>query len=109
MNEAVQTVSASIKISALPDVSAGSRWGAVLSALGLLLLLYLVTAISSQYRNPWKLVEGADGQASTSKFQWFLWVMAVLFAYTALWVLRAEQGDLLAVRTAPAGHVITSS
>jgi hypothetical protein len=39
MNEAVQAVSASIKISALPDVSAGSRWGAVLSALGLLLLL----------------------------------------------------------------------
>jgi hypothetical protein len=103
MNEAMQAVHASLRSAALQDVSAGLRWAAVLSGLGVLLLLYLVTAIFSKELNPWKLVEGADGQASTSKFQWFLWIIVILFSYTALWVLRAEQGDFLALRTAPAG------
>ena len=86
---------------ASPHVSAGSKWVAVLSGLGLLLLIYLATMIRTSYRNPWKLVEGADGAASTSKFQWFLWIIVILFAYTALWVLRAEQNNFAALSEIP--------
>ena len=86
---------------ASPHVSAGSKWVAVLSGLGLLLLIYLATMVRTSYRNPWKLVEGADGAASTSKFQWFLWIIVILFAYTALWVLRAEQNNFAALSEIP--------
>jgi hypothetical protein len=86
---------------ASPHVSAGSKWVALLSGLGLLLLIYLATMIRTSYRNPWKLVEGADGAASTSKFQWFLWLIVILFSYTALWVLRAEQNNFAALSEIP--------
>ncbi len=99
MNEAVQfAASATAKTVA---VSAGLKWGAVASGLGLLVLVYLATMIRSGERNPWKLVEGADGSASTSKFQWFLWIIVILFAYTALWVLRAEHGNYSALSEVP--------
>jgi hypothetical protein len=85
-------------------VSRGQEWGAVACGLGLLVLLYLATMVfaGQGYRNPWKLVEGADGAASTSKFQWFLWLIVILFSYTALWVLRALQGDFSALSEIPA-------
>jgi len=82
-------------------VSAGLKWGAVASGLGLLVLLYLATMVASGKGNPWQLVEGADGSASTSKFQWFLWLIVILFGYTALWVLRAEQGNFSALSEVP--------
>ena len=46
---------------------------------------------------------GTDGRVSTSKFQWFAWIAVILFAYAALWVLRAEQGEFGALGVAPAG------
>jgi hypothetical protein len=101
MNEAVRVV-ASTTANATA-VSAGLKWGAVLSGLGLLVLLALAMMIIAPKgnRNPWKLVEGADGASSTSKFQWFLWLIVILFAYTALWVLRAEQGNFSALSEIP--------
>jgi len=74
-------------------VSAGWKWTAVLIGVGVLVTFYLLASVLSEYWNPWKLVEGADGSASTSKFQWFLWLVVIIFAYTVLWVLRANQGD----------------
>jgi hypothetical protein len=35
-----------------------------------------------------KLFEGADGRASTSKFQFFLWTIVVLFTYPALYSIK---------------------
>ena len=101
MNAAVQAV-ASTTANATA-VSVGLKWEAVLSGLGLLILLGLVIVIiaPSGTRNPWKLVEGADGSSSTSKFQWFLWLIVILFGYTALWVLRAEQGNFSALSEIP--------
>jgi len=101
MNEAVQAV-ASTTTNATA-VSAGLKWGAVLSGLGLLVLLGLTIVIIAPRgtRNPWKLVEGADGSSSTSKFQWFLWLIVILFGYAALWVLRAEQGIFSALSEIP--------
>ena len=46
-------------------------------------------------------MEGADGWASTSKLQWLLWIVVILFAYTALWVLRAKQGHCSAISQVP--------
>jgi hypothetical protein len=99
MNEAMYAVAMTTAKTA--DVSAGLKWGAALSGLGLLVLLYLLTAALSHQWNPTKVVEGFDGLASTSKFQWFLWLMVILFAYTALWVLRAEQGNYSALSEIP--------
>src|SRR6266566_563205 len=103
MNVAMRAVAAGAAKAAAPHVSAGLRWGAVLCGLGLLLLLFLAVAIAAPkgQRSPWQLVKGADGAASTSKFQWFLWLVVVLFAYTALWVLRAEQGNFSALNQLP--------
>ena len=84
-----------------PHTSAGAKWGAAASGLGLLLLLYVVTAAMSHHWNPRELVNGFDGFASTSKLQWFLWLVVIIFAYTALWVLRAEQSDLSALNKIP--------
>lgn len=82
-------------------VSAGWKWIAVLIGLGVLVLLYLLTVITAKIWNPWKLVEGADGSPSTSKLQWFLWLVVIIFAYTVLWVLRAEQGNYSAISEVP--------
>jgi hypothetical protein len=103
MNEATGTIVASAGTILRYSTSAGQKWGAVLSALGLLALLYLVTAVSTRSFNPWRLVMGFDGRASTSKFQWFLWIAAIVFAYTALWVLRTEQGEFAALGVTSAG------
>jgi len=84
-----------------PHTSAGAKWGAVGSGLGVLLLLYVVTAVMSRHWNPRELVNGFDGFASTSKLQWFLWLVVIIFAYFALWVLRAEQSDLSALSKVP--------
>jgi len=50
-----------------PHASTGAKWGAVGSGLGVLLLLYAVTAVTSRQWDPRKLVNGFDGFASTSK------------------------------------------
>ena len=44
---------------------------------------------------------GFDGLGSTSKLQWFLWLIVILFGYSALWALRAEQGDYSALSSIP--------
>jgi hypothetical protein len=103
MNEATLAIAASAGTILPHSASAGQKWGAVLGALGLLLLLYLVTAVVTRKFNPSLLVMGFDGRVSTSKFQWFLWIAAILFAYTALWVLRAEQGEFAALGVTSAG------
>ena len=83
-------------------VSANWKLLAVLIGLAVLGALYLVTWITSGQPNPWKLVQGADGAASTSKFQWFLWIIVILFSYTVLWVLRARGGNWSAISEVPA-------
>jgi hypothetical protein len=81
--------------------TAGAKWGAAGSGLGVLVALYLVTAAISHHWKPSDLVKGFDGFASTSKLQWFLWLIAIIFGYAALWVLRAEQSDFSALSNIP--------
>jgi hypothetical protein len=87
-------------------LSTGWKWIAVLIGLGVLALLYAVTALTSHQADPRKLVQGTDGRPSTSKFQWLLWIVAVLFAYTVLWVLRAKQGDYSAISQVPVNLLV---
>lgn len=73
-----------------PAVSAGSKAGAILIGVAFLVVLYVVTAFITGH---WRLKEvfnGFDGFGSTSKLQWFLWLIAILFGYVATWVLRAQ-------------------
>jgi hypothetical protein len=60
-----------IALAAAKPVTVSANWKllAVLIGLAVLVVLYLVTWITSGQPNPWNLVQGADGAASTSKFQ----------------------------------------
>jgi hypothetical protein len=84
-----------------PHATAGQKWGAAGSGLGVLVALYLMTALMSHQWKPSDLVKGFDGYASTSKLQWFLWLVVIIFGYAALWVLRAEQSDFSALSNIP--------
>ena len=81
-------------------VSAGWKWLAILIALAVLVVIGLIAAIPTRGRL-WQLVNGADGRASTSKFQWLLWIVVIVFGYAVLWVLRAKQGDYSAISDIP--------
>jgi hypothetical protein len=84
-----------------PAVSAGSKAGAILIGVAFLVVLYVVTAFITGHWRLKDLVNGFDGFGSTSKLQWFLWLIAILFGYVATWVLRAEQGDYAALSDIP--------
>jgi len=81
-------------------VLASWKWLAVVIGLAVLVVIALIVAIPARGRL-WQLVEGADGRASTSKFQWLLWLAVIVFSYVVLWVLRAKQGDYSAISNIP--------
>jgi len=80
------------------------KWFAVLIGLGVIALICAFIAVTTKTIGwrVWKLVEGADGVSSTSKFQWLVWLTVILFSYTVLWVLRARTGDYSAISSVPA-------
>ena len=84
-----------------PAISAGSKAGAILIGAAFLVVLYVVTALITGHWRFKELFSGFDGLASTSKLQWLLWLIAILFGYVAIWVLRAEQGDYTALSDIP--------
>jgi hypothetical protein len=91
---------------AVESVGAGWKWLAILIAFAAVALLFGAVAISSRNGGLWKLIQGEDGAASTSKFQWLLWLIVVLFSYIALWILRARQGDYSAIPNVPKNVLI---
>jgi hypothetical protein len=84
-----------------PAISDGSKAGAILIGIAFLLVLYGVTALITRHWRLRDLLNGFDGFGSTSKLQWFLWLIAILFGYVAIWVLRAEQGNYSALTEIP--------
>lgn len=89
-----------------PGVSPGWKWVAALIALGTVALVFGVVAYLNRKNHGLKeLVQGADGVPSTSKFQWLVWLVAILFSYVALWVLRAKEGDYSAIQDVPTNVV----
>jgi len=94
---------------AASTVTTGWKWIAAGIAVGVLLVIYLVVVVFTRDRknkkwhlNPIYVAEGADGTLSTSKFQWLVWLVVVLFSYVFLWVLRARQGNYEAISDVPA-------
>jgi hypothetical protein len=63
------------------------------AGIGALLLAWLLYGLLAGTWNIWKLVTGEDGRASTSKLQWFLWTVIVVFAYVTIWAARAMDGN----------------
>ncbi len=63
-----------------------------LGALGVLIAYLLLAALGGN-GDPRKCFEGADGRLSTSKFQFFVWTGAIVFAYTAIVFARASRGN----------------
>jgi IPT/TIG domain len=84
-----------------PAISDGSKAGAILIGIAFLLVLYGVTALITRHWRLRDLLNGFDGFGSSSKLQWFLWLIAILFGYVAIWVLRAEQGNYSALTEIP--------
>jgi hypothetical protein len=71
MNVAMQAAVFGTARTIAPHTTAGQKWGAVGSGIGVLVVLYLMTALISHHWKPSDLVKGFDGFASTSKLQWF--------------------------------------
>ena len=65
------------------------------AAMVLLWLLHL--AITGNH--PWKLVQGEEGRASTSKFQFWLWTVVAAFAYVVFTVARIKQKTFAPIDT----------
>lgn len=53
------------------------------------------------------LIEGTDGRLSTSKFQWFIWTIAVVGGFAAVYAARALGGNNVADIGVPA-NVLTA-
>lgn len=75
-------------------------------AVGTLAILYLLYRILSGTWSLGKLVEGADGRASTSKLQWWLWTVVTIFSYMAIYAARAWHGDFAPVQDIPSNLLI---
>jgi hypothetical protein len=82
-------------------VSVGWKWLAVLIGLGVLVVIGLAVTVFTHGQLT-GLVNGSDGRASTSKFQWLAWLVVFVFSYSVLWVLRVKQGDWSAITNMPA-------
>jgi IPT/TIG domain len=84
-----------------PAISAWSKAGAILIGVAFLVVVYIVTALITGHWRLKELFNGFDGFGSTSKLQWLLWLIVILFGYAAIWVLRAEQGNYAALSNIP--------
>jgi len=81
---------------------------ACVSGIGIVVLvgLWLLYVVLGGSGNPRKLVEGADGRPSTSKFQWFLWTVVVIFSYVAVYAARVMKGNFEVITEIPANVLI---
>lgn len=82
------------------------EFAAYVSGFIVLLVLWLLYKVLVGHWNIWKLVEGADGQPSTSKLQWLLWTVVIVFAYTAIYVARMQTGHFSAITDIPKNLLI---
>jgi hypothetical protein len=75
-------------------------------ATGVLILLWLIYFVLTRSWNPFKVVCGADGRPSTSKLQFWLWTIVVLFSYVAIYAARVKAGHFDAISDLPANVLI---
>jgi hypothetical protein len=77
-----------------------------LAGVAAVLALWVLYRVLAHTWNPWDLVIGADGRASTSKLQWLVWTVVVFFAYVATYVARARQDHFGALDEVPQNVLI---
>jgi predicted transporter len=74
-------------------VSAGPKTGAILIGIAFLGVVYVAIGLITGHWSLKQLFSGFDGFGSTSKLQWLLWLIVILYGYVVHWVLRAENSD----------------
>jgi hypothetical protein len=77
-----------------------------LIASGVLILFWLLYRILAGTWNPLKVACGADGRPSTSKLQFWLWTLVVLFSYVVIYSARVNNGRFDAINELPANLLI---
>lgn len=76
------------------------------SGVVVLVVLWVLYRVLGRTWNPGKLIEGADGRPSTSKLQWFLWTVVVVFSYSAIYAARAWTGNFGVISDIPQNLLI---
>jgi hypothetical protein len=66
-----------------------------------LLLVCVLCKLKGGTWNPLIVARGEDGRLSTSKFQFWLWTLVILFVYAALYAERAGRGYFAAIDEIP--------
>ncbi len=59
--------------------------------IGFVVLIVFFWPIYKAITGTWnvlKFIEGADSRPSSSKLQWFLWTVVIIFAYIAVYATR---------------------
>jgi hypothetical protein len=56
-----------------------------LVSIAVLLVLWVLYWVLAQNANPMEVVRGADNRWSTSKLQFFLWTVMVIFSYSSVY------------------------
>lgn len=77
-----------------------------LIALGVLVLLWIPYRILAGTWNPLRVICGTDGRPSTSKLQFWLWTIVVLFSYVALYAARVISNNLEVINEIPTNLLI---
>ena len=71
-----------------------------------LVAIWIIAGVLSTTWNPLGFIQGADNRPSTSKFQWFLWLVVVLFAYVAIYAARIQRGHFEAIGALPSNVLV---
>lgn len=71
-----------------------------------LLAIWLIVGTIAGVWNPVRFIQGADVRPSTSKAQWWLWIVVVLFSYVAIYAARLQRGHPEAIGTIPTNVLV---
>ena len=77
-----------------------------LIALAFLGVFYFFYVVLARSWNPFKVIRGADGRPSTSKLQFWLWTIVVIFSYVALYAARVQDHLYDPIKEIPANLLI---
>jgi len=77
-----------------------------LIALAFLGVFYIFYVVLARSWNPFKVIRGADGRPSTSKLQFWLWTIVVIFSYVALYAARVQDHLYDPIKEIPANLLI---
>lgn len=82
------------------------QFAAYVSGFAMLLVFWVLYRLTAGTWDLRKLVEGSDGHPSTSKLQWFIWTVVVLFSYVVIYAARVYDGDITPISDIPQNLLI---